>query len=176
MISLDKLSHDARTAPSAEAFAAAHPEPVLIREHAAANRERPNSIQTVATSRRDIGLLPTTASQAEPAEQVLLVRKKARGKFAKMITVGRTPSNDVMVEGASVSKFHAYFYSDERGWFIQDANSSNGTYLDGQAVSAESPTALRDGVALQFSPDTRYRFFTAQGLFDFLRAGREAPL
>src|SRR5262245_17892535 len=66
-----------------------------------------------------------------------------------LITVGRAPDNDVVVPDASISRFHAYVKEGADGqWLIQDAGSTNGTHVNGNAVPRQgsgSPIALKTG-------------------------------
>src|SRR5689334_17071857 len=50
---------------------------------------------------------------------------------AGRIYVGRTPDNDVVIAAPTVSKRHAYFAFREMCWELTDADSANGTVLEG---------------------------------------------
>lgn len=162
---LDSLFKDVLEIPVAD-FVQRYPDPVLVLEARGAFG-RADSFQTVRAS----GERPAFAEAVLGSERptLLPVRKRARSKFGNMISVGRTASNDVVVEHASVSKFHAYFLSrGENAWHVQDANSSNGTFVDGKRVPTDVPVPVDDGAAVQFSQDTRYRFFRPAALHRFL--------
>ena len=63
------------------------------------------------------------------------LRKRPGGNaFTGMITVGRADNNDLVISDGTVSKFHAYFRRLGQRWTITDANSRNGTMVDGQVV------------------------------------------
>jgi len=81
---------------------------------------------------------------------VLLVRPDGTLSTAG-ITVGRSQSNDVVLENASVSRFHALIHRNERTkeWTIADAGSRNGTWVDGTKVDREHMTVLKDGSHLK---------------------------
>jgi FHA domain len=68
---------------------------------------------------------------------------KAANAFGMMITVGRAKNNDVVVNDGRVSKFHAYFRQLGDRWTVTDANSTNGTKVDGLVVPAERSHVLR---------------------------------
>lgn len=54
------------------------------------------------------------------------------------LTIGRDPSNDIMVDSSTVSRRHALVRSTADGWLLMDAGSSNGTYVNGTLpVTAE---------------------------------------
>ncbi|HYZ16802.1 MAG TPA: FHA domain-containing protein, partial [Candidatus Acidoferrum sp.] len=50
------------------------------------------------------------------------------------VTIGRESDNGVVVRDARVSRHHARILADDDGWAVEDADSSNGTYLDGARV------------------------------------------
>ncbi len=49
-------------------------------------------------------------------------------------TIGRNSSNDIMLEDQSVSSRHALLINTGSGWKIEDAESTNGTSINGEAV------------------------------------------
>lgn len=51
---------------------------------------------------------------------------------------------DISLRDESISKRHARIFMDAGGWFLEDLNSSNGTYLDEQRITA--PVELLQGV------------------------------
>lgn len=147
-----------------EEFLAKFPHPFLISENEELTEES-DSFQTV-TANRHTAISPASSRGLRLDSKFVPVCKKKRGKFSNMISVGRTTSNDLTFNHTSISKFHAYFIQKNEGtWFLQDANSSNGTFVNGQRIPAEAPTPISDGMTVQFSPDTRFRFFTARGLY-----------
>lgn len=171
MESLEELMKAVNNGSAAD-FELCCPHPVLIIE-SHAGQEDNDSFQTVINTygRKSPAELPLASSTDTLG--VLPIQKKAGGKFPNMISVGRTDANDVVVDNASVSKFHAYFLrKGESSWFVQDANSSNGTYLDGQKIPTDSPSRLSEGATVQFSTDTRFRFYSPRGLYEYLRASK----
>jgi pSer/pThr/pTyr-binding forkhead associated (FHA) protein len=53
----------------------------------------------------------------------------------KMITVGRSPENDVVITDKTVSGKHLSFtLKDENQYFVQDLGSSNGTFVNGEKL------------------------------------------
>jgi len=66
-----------------------------------------------------------------------------------IVTVGRAPSNDVVVPDPSVSRSHALIKRGEDGVFLmRDAGSSNGTTVNGASVLARGhgpPSELKPG-------------------------------
>jgi hypothetical protein len=107
----------------------------------------------------------------ESGLHVCTLQKRDPNKFASMITVGRAANNDVRINLPSVSKFHCYFTHIPRDkvWFITDANSSNGTWVDGERLKADRGRAkLSNGTAIRIGPDVVVRFFEAKSLFEYV--------
>jgi hypothetical protein len=66
----------------------------------------------------------------------------------KVITVGRNPQNDVVVQDPSVGRRHLQIVQHDDGHFsVVDLNSTNGTYINGRRIMGEAP--LRPGDAIQ---------------------------
>ena len=79
--------------------------------------------------------------------------KKAPEKqnaFAMGVTIGRVDSNDVPLDDVSVSRFHAWLQQDARGWVVCDAESKNGTFVDGIRLSPNQKVAVTDKAKLKF--------------------------
>jgi pSer/pThr/pTyr-binding forkhead associated (FHA) protein len=53
--------------------------------------------------------------------------------------VGRSDQNDVILPESSISGSHAVLQRRANGWFLVDASSRNGSYVDGRRVQGESP-------------------------------------
>ncbi len=59
------------------------------------------------------------------------------------LVVGRSPQSHVVLSIGTVSRMHARLFHDDRGVFLEDLGSANGTFVDGQKV--EGVVALRSG-------------------------------
>jgi pSer/pThr/pTyr-binding forkhead associated (FHA) protein len=46
------------------------------------------------------------------------------------IRIGRNAENDIVIENLAVSKLHARIMKQEGAYYIEDMNSTNGTYLN----------------------------------------------
>ncbi|MCB2043830.1 MAG: FHA domain-containing protein, partial [Rhodoferax sp.] len=52
-------------------------------------------------------------------------------------TLGRRPYNDVVIDNLAISGEHAVFQMAGSDVFIEDLNSTNGTYVNGKAVKKQ---------------------------------------
>jgi serine phosphatase RsbU (regulator of sigma subunit)/pSer/pThr/pTyr-binding forkhead associated (FHA) protein len=64
--------------------------------------------------------------------------------------IGRQPDANVYLESLAVSRSHAQIVDEKNEYFVEDVGSSNGTFVNGQAVSGR--IALTDRDTLQIGP------------------------
>ncbi len=97
--------------------------------------------------------------------------KKAGAQFPGMITVGRTPNNDIVLRDVTVSRLHAFFKraADGKKWVVADCGSKNGTKLEGVALEPRRERDLDDGQVVRIG-DLELTFYTAAHLFHMLGA------
>ncbi|MHC4235151.1 MAG: FHA domain-containing protein, partial [Planctomycetota bacterium] len=50
------------------------------------------------------------------------------------IEVGKLPGNDLLLQGQTVSRTHCRLIPTETGWRIEDQDSTNGLFVNGQRV------------------------------------------
>ena len=51
-----------------------------------------------------------------------------------LFTVGRKPDNDIVLDNTTVSGHHCKIYESGGTWFVEDLNSTNGTFVNGKKV------------------------------------------
>jgi tetratricopeptide (TPR) repeat protein len=106
--------------------------------------------------------------EARTAASVLPVRA-TRGLVPSAITVGRAPTNDVVIPDGRVSKLHAVFRRHGRGWELADAGSRNGTFAGEQRLQSQGPAVpVSSGDILAFG-HAAFFFLSASALWDRLR-------
>lgn len=66
-------------------------------------------------------------------------------------TLGRTAGNDVVIQDATVSRFHARLFFHNGQWSIEDLQSANGTFVNGKRVNR--PIPLQNGDELRLGDD-----------------------
>lgn len=121
-------------------------------------------------------------SRPRAGETLVFSVEKVNAKanaFAMGITVGRVDTNDVVVDDASVSRFHAYLQFDARKktWSLTDADSKNGTFVGADRLSSSAHVALPDGATVRFG-DITMRFFLPAAFLRWLdekASPRKAP-
>ena len=97
---------------------------------------------------------------------VLPVRKRRDSNaFAMMITLGRAPNNDLMIPDQRVSKFHAYLRRVGEQWTVSDANSMNGTWVNGQKIPSGQSAPLRSGARIAVAETLELLFLEPSDLF-----------
>ena len=63
-----------------------------------------------------------------------------------LVSIGRLESNDIRLEDLYVSRHHSLIRNEGDEYAIEDLNSANGTYLNGERVNAGS---LEEGSLIQ---------------------------
>lgn len=64
-----------------------------------------------------------------------------------VVTVGRSPKNDIFFDDVTVSRKHAKFVKNDGGYMIQDVGSLNGTYVGRERVDSHE-LSRGDGVQI----------------------------
>lgn len=95
------------------------------------------------------------ADKPRPGEPVVFELKKdpkKKNPFAMGVTLGRVETNDVVIDDASISRFHAWFQQDPKssGWLVVDAESKNGSMLNAVKLKPNAKTPLVDGARVRF--------------------------
>jgi len=88
--------------------------------------------------------------------------------------VGRAASNDVVISHSQVSKLHARLKLDGDNATLQDASSSNGTFVNASKVKGDAEVQLRHGDTIGLGAVV-ITFFLRPALFDLLAARPKLP-
>ena len=59
----------------------------------------------------------------------------------RILTVGRSPQNDIVIDDKNVSSNHARFKIINNEIILEDVGSTNGTYVNGEKITAQKVTA-----------------------------------
>ena len=90
------------------------------------------------------------------------IKKRKSITNPDMITIGRSPENDIVLYNRLVSKSHAYLdlgASDE-AIFLVDTKSTNGTFVNNIELSPTGNYQLVDGDEISFGPETKVVYFS----------------
>jgi pSer/pThr/pTyr-binding forkhead associated (FHA) protein len=71
------------------------------------------------------------------------------------LSIGRSADADVRIEDRFASSIHARVYSRGANYYVEDMNSTNGTFLNGGVLEGEAELADLDEVKIG---DTEFRF------------------
>ena len=159
-----------------EAFMEQVKEPVVVFDEIG-EESREGQFQTINTAPDKIG--PTAANGDEgdllsQGASKWACKLVTGSKFACILTLGRAANNNLRINVPSLSKFHAYFtyVAKEKAWYLADANSSNGTFLNGQELPpSHGKVKLENGALMRFGPDITARFLDPDGLWEKLHKG-----
>lgn len=99
---------------------------------------------------------PHASSASAPATHLIVSKGPLTGTAlplgSQIITVGRSPDCALVLDDGYASSRHAQFYSQDGTWFVEDLNSTNGTFVDN--VRIDQPTMLRVGVPVVIGKTT----------------------
>jgi DNA-binding NtrC family response regulator len=100
------------------------------------------------------------AGLAQHKVKLVAVRGKERGRewvvWADVVTAGKAPGNDIVLDEETVSREHFEIVRDGKGWLVRDLRSTNGTFLDGAEIQSgylRAGSVVSAGAAqLRFTP------------------------
>jgi serine/threonine protein kinase len=103
---------------------------------------------------QDTQIIPgDSAMQWAPREdQVTITQDVPRTLSRRIITVGRSKNNDIVLEAPGVTRRHAQLERTSEGWQVRDLGSKNGTYLDGAPLLPDIPVPWRRHQTLRIGP------------------------
>lgn len=118
-------------------FVAQFPEPMLVSDSALGGDRNKKDISSLFWETTKVG---KRASKRLNLPMVFAVRK-TRPNYPRMITVGRTPHNDVVIPDNTVSKLHAFFrqLGDGQALALSDNGSRNGTFVNEEKMTPHGP-------------------------------------
>lgn len=155
---IEYFLEDARAIGAIE-FRAEHGDGFLLHEGPLqAARRAVRAQPTMVVSQSAIGFPwgnPSTAPPDPKLQRVLVfpVRYTGRSPFPRIVTLGRTRNNDIVIADVSISKFHAFFREEGESFVVQDAGSRNGTFVDSVSVPDAKhgkPALVKPGANARF--------------------------
>jgi pSer/pThr/pTyr-binding forkhead associated (FHA) protein len=83
-------------------------------------------------------------------------------ELTESVSVGRDPTNDLVLESSAVSREHAAVTLQDGRWYLEDRGSFNGTYLNGTRVLPGTPLPLRHADRISIGTETLLFSWPAQ--------------
>ncbi len=100
---------------------------------------------------KTLSVVHSSVGDRVPANRVPVLVAAKTGRNAYLhVAVGRSTQNDVVIEQASVSRFHADIRWSEGGYSVRDARSRNGTRLNAVALEPQRNVPLKAGDVVAF--------------------------
>jgi uncharacterized protein YqfA (UPF0365 family) len=107
------------------------------------------NVPTVFSSPAVAGSAPTQQAELKATKLVVTAGDKVGTEIAlagRQLTIGRAGDSDLIVDDEYASTHHAKLVFINGDWLIQDLDSTNGTFLDGQKVSTPVAVAMNTQV------------------------------
>jgi len=152
-------------------FIAQFPEPILVGGRAftanGGNKNKVNSSLFWETTK--VGKRPSRRLSVP----LVCVVRKVRPNYPRMITVGRTPHNDVVIPDNTVSKLHAFFrqLGDGQALALSDNGSRNGTFINEERLVPNSAMVVVPvGARIRFA-DVSLTLISSGELWDEVHQG-----
>jgi len=101
--------------------------------------------------------------------RVAFICKRPGNRFAHLVSVGRSRSNDISIAVDSISKVHGYFAQDEEAWAFTDHSSTNGSQLNSQVLPSGEKALLHDGDFLRLGLEVTLEYLSPERLYDRAR-------
>ncbi len=76
---------------------------------------------------------------------------------SNVLTMGRAPDNQLVLQDQQASSHHAEIRPDEQGYLLVDVNSRNGTYVNEQRLTPQTPRLLISGDVIRIG-ETRFTY------------------
>jgi len=86
---------------------------------------------------------------AEPYEDICVTKKMTR--------IGYGPDADIQIQADTISQLHARIDHDGETYYIEDLNSTNGTFVNDEPLAYKERRKLNSNDMIRFA-DVRYRF------------------
>jgi hypothetical protein len=121
-----------------------------------------NDRTSVEALQRDIGRKKTM--------DLRVIEISAKSFVGERISIGRSPSSDIVLHSKLVSKLHASLHVAPTQEYcgLVDMESTNGTFVNGRQLTPHQEYRLADGDEISFGPRTKVVYFSPEGFYRFL--------
>ena len=168
---LQEFIEQTRELKTPEAFSEEHPYPFLVRETTTKSNTPIRRDRT--TTRLRGAAKPIGDAFGSGNVTIMRVFPRNPDDSDGAVTLGRDEGCDLLIDDGSISGLHSKFTFDfdedeEMIFFLADAGSSNGTYLNGEKLENQDPVPVTDMDSVRFGPAVKFQFFTSSGFYQFL--------
>jgi pSer/pThr/pTyr-binding forkhead associated (FHA) protein len=109
---------------------------------------------------------PWTQDAAPPQRAYLRLTRQAetpvRLRAGQLFWIGRLPSCELVVEQPGVSRCHAVVYKRNSGWYVRDAGSTNGTFVNLVPVTGAVRLRYADDIRIGATVTLRFELLPPQ--------------
>ena len=119
------------------------------------NRKTKAPVKPVADNQ--VSGSPLTSDQTIPEAKLIDIRKVSLNGVLPLVlnksqtTIGRNPSNDIVIPHNTISSFHATIEFKNGFFYLEDYRSKNGTSLNNEKISPHQSIKLKNGDIITFS-------------------------
>jgi hypothetical protein len=110
-----------------------------------------------------------------PGSWVIPLKKRSKEVLGDAISLGRSGDQDILIDHDAVSKHHCDFLLSADDVRIADANSTNGTFVNGTRLTPRASVPLKPGDRIGFGEVLVFYFFPAPELYDLLFSKKPGP-
>jgi hypothetical protein len=157
-----------------EQFLATYKHPFLVENYLApSSKIKLGRVETISELKLN-DIPPASSNQDNESllqARVIPLEKRDIDSSERMIFVGRSANNDIVLPNKMVSKLHAYFSQVPGSGVIQivDMNSTNGTFVNGTRIAPSVKSSLQDEDVISFGPETKLEFFSPASFCQLLQ-------
>jgi hypothetical protein len=102
--------------------------------------------------------------------RIVEIAKRKDVTEPNMITIGRSPDNDIVIYNKLVSRRHAYLLLNhtDKTCSLVDIGSANGTFLNDAKIIPHEENQLTEADEISIGPETKVVYFSSQAFHTFL--------
>jgi hypothetical protein len=163
-----ELARRARELP-AERFVREYPQPALLVVYREGSEDDDAALDPQDSRVQLLTVSIKSAAILRYLNRVAFLAKRPGNRYAHLVSIGRSASNDITIGVDSVSKVHGYFVRQEAGWGFTDHGSTNGSTLNGNAIAAGDTASLVAHDVLQLGLEVMLELLPPASLYERLR-------
>jgi hypothetical protein len=153
-------------------FVKAHNYPFLVENYLApSSKIKLGMVETISEFDLEDVIPPKEEKESILQARVIPLQKRDVGSSERMIFVGRSANNDIVLANKMVSKLHAYFCQIPGSGVMQlvDMTSTNGTFVNGTKLAPSVKSNLEDEDVISFGPESKLEFFSPAAFCQLLQ-------